>query len=241
MVPPSLAFAAVLQNNQSLLSTAYQQCNLYRQGLRQPAGLWAHIVQGSGTSDPGLWATGNAWAAYGMLRVWATIYHSPWRQSLTSEMSDLQSWTTEILANSRAYLTPNGLLRNYINDPASFEDCTGSALISAAAFRLSTLNITNDFVPMAISLLSAVSSQVNSTGYVNQVTDPYSFSRQGDMSPEAQSFVVLAYEAYKDWETAGKQGAGGKDLGKDSSAAKLGAGWLGLTGMVVGGLIAAST
>lgn len=104
MVPPSLAFAAVMLNNQTLLSEAVTQCQLYRQGLRQTTGLWAHILQGNGTQDTGLWATGNGWAAYGMLRVLATVKWSPWAGSMGTEMSNLQSWVEEILSNSRAYV-----------------------------------------------------------------------------------------------------------------------------------------
>lgn len=111
-----------------------------------------------------------------------------------------------------------------------------------ALSRMSTLGLSNDYIPYAINLLSAVSSQVNSTGYVNQVTDPYSFDKQGDMSPEAQSFVVLSYKAYQDWDGLGRAGAGNADLGKDSGAGR-GVGdisWRGAVGVglaVLGGML----
>ena len=75
------------------------QCLLYRAALRQSSGLWAHIKGGNGAiaEDPGLWATGNAWAAAGMLRVWATIAHSTFAGNMACQMNDLQTWITEIL------------------------------------------------------------------------------------------------------------------------------------------------
>lgn len=77
---------------------------------------------------------------------------------------------------------------------------------------MSNQNLTNDYVPMAIKMLAAVSRQVNSTGHLTQVTDPYSFSVQGDYSPEGQSFVVMAYAAYEDWKSQGSEGANGENL-----------------------------
>jgi hypothetical protein len=63
-----------------------------------------HIVGGSSNLDYGLWATGNAWAAYGMLRVWASIYHSPYRSDMGSQMADLASWSGEIVQAAEQYI-----------------------------------------------------------------------------------------------------------------------------------------
>lgn len=41
---------------------------------------------------------------------------------------------------------------------------------------------------------------------MTQVTDPLKFTIEGTESPEAQSFVILAYAAYKDWDKMGKPG-----------------------------------
>jgi hypothetical protein len=77
---------------------------------------------------------------------------------------------------------------------------------------MSNQNLTNDYVPMGLKMLAAVSRQINSTGHLGQVTDPYSFSVQGDYSPEGQSFVVMAYAAHNDWEAQGSEGANGETL-----------------------------
>ena len=83
------------------MQEAVKQIQLYRQTLRTDTGLWAHILLGNGTHDPGLWATGNAWAAAGMLRVLATIKWSDFAGSMDTEMNNLRDWTTEILSASK--------------------------------------------------------------------------------------------------------------------------------------------
>ena len=77
--------------------------------------------------DPGLWATGNAWAAAGelhsysiiraradlqmdsrtfagMTRVLATMKNSQYANQFSNEIHDLESWTREILVASFATL-----------------------------------------------------------------------------------------------------------------------------------------
>jgi rhamnogalacturonyl hydrolase YesR len=104
-VPPFLAYYGVVQNNQSLVQEAYNQCKLYRDVLRvESSGLWQHILLGTENYDPGLWATGNAWAAQGMLRVLATIKWSQFAGQMQSQMNDLQAWTEEIVNGCRRYV-----------------------------------------------------------------------------------------------------------------------------------------
>ena len=96
--------------------------------------------------------------------------------------------------------------------------------LTADLSRMSTLGLSNNYVNMSTTLLAAVSAKVNSTGYVTQVTDPYSFTTQGTESPEAQSFVVMAYAAFNAWNASGRPGGpsgDGDPLGKYSGAPRL--------------------
>lgn len=103
-MPPFLAYYAVLNNNITLAREAHRQVQLYRDVLRTDTGLWAHILVGSQNIDPGLWATGNAWAAAGMLRVLATLRWSQFNDAMQSEQNDLRSWTEEILQGTERSL-----------------------------------------------------------------------------------------------------------------------------------------
>nr|ODN86755.1 hypothetical protein L203_04005 [Cryptococcus depauperatus CBS 7841] len=219
MVPPFLAFYGAVHNNQTLLQLAYEQCKLYREALKQDTNLWRHIAGGNGTSDPKDWATGNGWAAAGMLRVWATMKWSGFADQLSNEMGDLVNWIREILDASKSCVTKKGLFHNWMTDKNSFEDASAAALLSTVGLRLSTLNITNDYVDTSLNLLSAASSYVNSTGYLTNVVNPLDFSKPSDHSPEGQSFLIMAYAAHKDWDNAGRAGHTKNDgLGKNSGA-----------------------
>ena len=93
---------------------------------------------------------------------------------------------------------------------------------------------------MSLDLLAAVSSKVNSSGYLTSVVDPYSFGQNATQSPEGQSFVILAYSAYSAWTGKGQPGNSSSDpLGKDSGADRM-AGPSPLAGLLLGVVAAAA-
>lgn len=107
MVPPFIAYYGALQSDKDLLLEAYNQCRLYRDALQDPSpqlGIptWRHIVQGS-FQDNTHWATGNGWAAAGMMRVLATFNHSSFGSELRKEQANLVDWIDEILVTSWKY------------------------------------------------------------------------------------------------------------------------------------------
>lgn len=106
MAPPFIAYYGALQggpDGDALLQTAYEQVKLYREVLfDEDVGLWRHIALGEGT-DPTHWATGNAWAAAGALRVLATIQQSSAADSMQSQQDDLVQWIGETLDGVWAY------------------------------------------------------------------------------------------------------------------------------------------
>lgn len=59
MVPPFLAYYAVLSQNKTLLTESYNQIKLYRSYLMDSSagGMWKHVLLGDGTDD-GHWSTG---------------------------------------------------------------------------------------------------------------------------------------------------------------------------------------
>lgn len=106
MGPPFIAyFGAFAQGGEktSLLQAAYNQCRLYRSYLQDPTTkLWKHIQLGS-NQDPNFWATGNGWAAAGMLRVLQTIRNSGVSNNFLDQQTDLLNWTEEIVNASLQY------------------------------------------------------------------------------------------------------------------------------------------
>ena len=106
MAPPFIAYFGVYQqgdNKTFLLQAAYDQCRLYRNYLQDSTTkLWKHIQLGSG-QDGNLWATGNGWAAAGMLRVLRTIGNSDVSESFLDQQRDLLDWIEEIVNASWNY------------------------------------------------------------------------------------------------------------------------------------------
>jgi rhamnogalacturonyl hydrolase YesR len=100
MAPPFIAYYGALEDEdrcQDLLQTAYDQVRFYREVLYdQNVSLWRHIALGNGT-DPTHWATGNAWAAAGTMRVLAAIQRSRVAFEMKQQQCDLEQWVGEIL------------------------------------------------------------------------------------------------------------------------------------------------
>ncbi|KAH9828825.1 Six-hairpin glycosidase-like protein [Rhodofomes roseus] len=172
MVPPFLAYYAVMTSNQSLLQEAYTQIKLYRSYLLDnDEGLWRHILMGNTNVDTGFWSTGNAWAAAGMTRVLATIQRSPWASSMGSEMSDLTTWITDIHSGMYQYLdSDTALFHNYANETdstntgRSFLDASSTSLLASTVYRLALLQGIHTHVPDAEKSRKALSASASSNG-----------------------------------------------------------------------------
>ncbi|KAH0582129.1 hypothetical protein H2248_011782 [Termitomyces sp. 'cryptogamus'] len=161
MAPPFLAYYAVETRNITLLREAVYQCQAYRQILQYNTttadknfeGLWEHIL-GPVKNDPGLWSTGNSWAAAGMARVLATVMKAPafpssddteaqeiaiWRKNAVKTLTDFIKEIVDgaIGAGPTAY--DNKLTRNYYNNPDIFGETSGSSLMAATVYRLAVL------------------------------------------------------------------------------------------------------
>ncbi|KAI0677468.1 Six-hairpin glycosidase [Trametes maxima] len=207
MAPPFIAYYGALKGGSgglSLLKTAYQQCKLYRKYLQDPCGLWKHIVLGNQSeTDAHHWGTGNAWAAAGMMRVLQTIRHSTLASELKSEQADLTSWINEIVSASWKHQHSNGTLFNYIDESDSFADSSSTALLASVTYRLATLTGDKSHIPAANKAYNLIKSSVDSRGFLHNTVNPETFntsSPPGVHSPEGQSFVVLLYAAYRDYE-----------------------------------------
>jgi len=203
MTPPFLAYYGAVTRNSSLLQLAYDQCRLYRQALLVPSmGLWQHIVLGTNSSqDPGLWSTGNGWAAAGMLRVLLTINKSVFASQFAPQVNDLVSWVSEIVNGAMPYqqLNASALIRNYINE-STFLDAAGTTLLAASTYRLASLGQGTAQLARAETYYQTLESErLNGTGWLQPVVNPNAYASQGTYSPEGQSFVLMLAAARRDY------------------------------------------
>ena len=119
-VPPYLAYYGVMKGDDGFVQQACEsigpyyiysslrhrsldlQVSLYRKYLSEPNsthGLLRHIQMGDQrTQDAGLWSTGNAWAAWGMVRVLATMLNAGMGWDYRCE--DLRNWAVTILQSA---------------------------------------------------------------------------------------------------------------------------------------------
>ncbi|VDB88651.1 unnamed protein product [Peniophora sp. CBMAI 1063] len=205
MMPPFLAYWGAMTggaNGTEQLKNAHLQCKLYREALFDAdASLWRHIAGGSWQLN-NHWATGNAWAAFGIVRVLATIQASDAADELQSEQQDLIDWVNEILKGSYQYQTSNGTIFNDIDLPEdqTFADSAGTALITAAAYRLAAITGDKTYIKNAETSYEFVANSIDGDGWLNHAVNPLTFNTPltGDIrSPEGQSFVLSLVAARK--------------------------------------------
>lgn len=221
MVPPTLAYWAVQTNNDTLLDIAIQQCNLYHDVLSVPAnesggdtawdaaGLWHHIIgPADGNNDNGIWSTGNAWAAAGMSRVLATAKNSK-LEADSLLLEKLEDSVKSILDG--AIVLDNAepdqpLLRNYLNDTTWFAELSGTTLLAATAYRavqLEPAKFGQKYTAWADEKREAVTAMIRSDGLLAPVVNPLNWNDRtpATKSPEAQSFAILLFSAYRDFQS----------------------------------------
>ncbi|PWN34604.1 uncharacterized protein FA14DRAFT_32030 [Meira miltonrushii] len=223
MTPPFLAYSAVAGNNVTLLRQAISQCALYRQVLQANTtstwkGLWTHIV-GQESQTLGIWATGNGWAALGMVRVLATVKNWQTSSSWSSEQGQLIQYILEIINGAKAVpVDPQtGFYRNYIvggsnsqnnNTVTWFGDGAGTAALTAAALRLAVIrpSLAPQMISFAKPLLTSLAKNTNNDGLLSPTVNPldwYTTTPFTSGSPEGQAFISMAGAAWRDCVNAG--------------------------------------
>lgn len=222
MVPPMLAYWAVQTSNVTLLNIAIEQCNLYREVLGVPvtgigeepvgatAELWRHIIgPPDGNNDYGIWSTGNAWAAAGMTRVLATAINSG-LQADDLLLDSLEDNIQTILDGAISLDTAEPdepLLRNYLDDTTWFAELAGTTLLAATAYRavqLQPARFGRGYADWADGKREAVAGMISSDGLLAPVVNPLNWTDRtpAAKSPEAQSFAILMFSAYRDFQNS---------------------------------------
>ncbi|KAH7100249.1 Six-hairpin glycosidase [Auriculariales sp. MPI-PUGE-AT-0066] len=211
MGPPFIAQYGTLVAQQDLIQMGYDQCSLYRQALIRdgPTGrLWGHIWSDDTQAwvDGGLWGTGNAWAALGMLHVAAAIDVSDFRSQMFAQRDTLFVWIREIFDGMFGAMTPLGLVPNYVSgapESAQFGDAASSAALAAVAYRCVThwpSIFSADYINTANSIRTAIIDRIDpELGLIRPVVDPVSWRATGSISTEGQAFFVMMMAAWRDY------------------------------------------
>ncbi|KAL1726332.1 hypothetical protein EV714DRAFT_219502 [Schizophyllum commune] len=225
MAPPFLAYFAADKKNETLFRESVDQCSFYREVLQSNSsttpGIWEHII-GPQSADPGLWSTGNGWAAAGCTRVLATVLKSPFGQTLAWKDEAVSTLTTlikEIVDGAMAMPEDDGLLRNYLNDTTTehgFGEISGTSLLAAVTYRMAVLQpqaFGADYIAWAEAVRTTLGGNdaaglphVTTNGTVTPAVNPLGWQDTELFtagSPEGNNFVVLLYAAWRDCIDAG--------------------------------------
>jgi len=209
MVPPFLAYYAVVSNDLTHIHATTEQIRLYRDILfDEDRGLWRHI-DGSKNEDRGFWSTGNGWVVWGMVRVLATM--KAWGptsgESFGEERKLLGDLVKRIVDGIMTVDDDgSGLLRNYLDDKESFGEVSGTALVAASVYRMMVSEpktFERKYVDWAGKKATAVMKHVDErTGIAKPVVNPLENGRKEQLemgSAEGQSFLLLLYAAHRDY------------------------------------------
>jgi len=169
---PFIAYYGAVTHNATPLQIAYDQCRLHRDALLLdgPTGkLWGHIYDDDTKSwvDEGIWGSGNAWAALGMLRIAVTIRKTSSYPTMMTQVFDLISWVKEILDGEFAALTSGNLVPDYLTDGPSFGDASSSAALASVAYRVATLypkRFGSNYTTTAANMRYAVLGNITNLG-----------------------------------------------------------------------------
>ncbi|KAF8623003.1 hypothetical protein AX15_006595 [Amanita polypyramis BW_CC] len=227
MAPPFIAYYGAATDDLYLLQQAVNQSGLQRQILRTNNtvldGAWTHIL-GPASTDPGVWSTGNAWAAAGMTRILATVQKAPIAKAnpnwQTNAVRRLSGYIQEILDVAIESPDDDGLLLNYWDDELNLDghgcgEISGTSLLAAVAYRMAVLKHeglsrakAQVYVAWADGIRKTLGGtdsdgnlHVTSNGTVTPAVNPlnwYDTVPYTAGSPEGQNFVVLMYAAWRD-------------------------------------------
>ncbi|KAF9222996.1 hypothetical protein BS17DRAFT_164996 [Gyrodon lividus] len=135
--------------------------------------------------NEGIWGSGNAWAALGMLRVAVTIQKTSCYPSMRTQVSDLISRVKEIMDGEFPALTPQHLVSDYLTDGPSFGDASSSAALASVAYRVAKRYPQND-TTTAAKVRDAVLGGIINLGTLSPVVNPLVWDQVGLLSTETQ-------------------------------------------------------
>jgi len=143
-----------------------------------------------------------------MIRVLATIAHSPYASAYATQTANLAAWTTHLITSAFAQSLTDGFLPNEydVAMSATFSDGSSTALLTSVAYRLATLGHipkTGGLIAKAEELRLAVEKGIGNDGWLTPVVKPRLYKAPfvaGKNNPQSGAFVLLMEAAWKDWK-----------------------------------------
>ncbi|WVQ74275.1 hypothetical protein IAR50_003872 [Cryptococcus sp. DSM 104548] len=209
MISPSLAYLGLTTSNSDLLTKSLEQFTLESSALLETIhNIYLHILDG----DARLWATGNGWMTYGLMRDLASVSSAGLESAVGNYATNTMNTISGVFQGLFSQLDDDNLLPNYMlqsNATLAVGDTSGTALTVAAYYRFLKLapELTSDnLTALAEKAFDGVVAKIGDDGWVTQVVDPegtYGWVVYPDdptlHSPEGQAFAALMWKARTDY------------------------------------------
>lgn len=157
-----------------------------------------------------------------MCKVLAAIAQSRFAASMSDQINDLGTWSSEIVSAALSQGQP--LVHNYVNDTTTFYDAGASALIAYSTFRLASMLRDADLgdqVQRAESVYQQLQDKLTPAGSLvagYSVANPLSFVSSSQRSPESMAFMALMAAARRDYGQNNVTGTTGPGSGATNGA-----------------------
>lgn len=132
------------------------------------------------------WGVGNGWAAAGIARVIAAL-----PAELADEKQRLIGYLREGIDGCLAYLRPDGLFHDVVDDPSTFVETNLAQMLSYAIYRAVSADwLPPKYLDLAEQMRAGAHKRVDRFGLVQGVCGSPGFDRPG-VAPEGQAFFLL--------------------------------------------------
>jgi rhamnogalacturonyl hydrolase YesR len=180
---------------------ALRQIEGFRRRLWDPAKqLYSHMwdEDSAAFARRAFWGVGNGWTAAGLSRVIRTL-----PPDMGPERARLIGYVQELVEGCLAYLRPDGLFHNVIDDPTTFVETNLAQMLAYTLYRGLQGGWLTDpaYRAAADAMRAAAHTQVDAYGLVQGVCGSPEFDHPGT-APEGQAFFLLMEAAAADMEMA---------------------------------------
>ncbi|KAH7098847.1 Six-hairpin glycosidase [Auriculariales sp. MPI-PUGE-AT-0066] len=185
---PFIAYTGVVQDNQTLVQIAFDNCKAYHDVL---------VVTGP-------FGPRNGWAAKGIIQVAATIERSQFKNQMQEQLITLKGYIQEIFDGVFPSLRSDGLLPNYVNKPDStFGDSAGSSCLASVVYRAAKTwpeqFDKKKYLDVANAIRKTILNDLDDLGLMKSIVDPLKWDQKGVVSTEGQSFGLMMMAAWRDY------------------------------------------
>jgi rhamnogalacturonyl hydrolase YesR len=157
---------------------AVDQIIKYRSRLwNEDKRLFSHIwdCESASFENTAFWGVGNGWALAGMTRVVLLL-----PDSKAEERAMLLAYIQEALDGVLAYMRPDGVFHNVLDDKSSFVETNTAQQVAYTIFRLLNRRlISPEYLPRGLKAREAALSKVDATGLVRGVCGSPTFDARG--------------------------------------------------------------